>query len=144
MDYLDYESTLPDMKRTFYSGFKFYSMDKVQDLIKNIPETRYGQYPEGIEPESESTTTSSGSSRLSPAEVARMNKVQAAKTLLKGDTRKAQANLWFCQDYVYEGYGSHNWLVYSELLVWSLASPDQQFRFHVQSRFWWTLQSFGS
>ena len=66
-------------------------MDKVQDLIKNIPETPYGQYPEGVEPESESTTTSSGSSRLSPAEVARMNKVQAAKTLLIGDTRKAQA-----------------------------------------------------
>ena len=91
MDYLDYESTLPDIKRTFYSGFKFYSMDKVQDLIKNIPETPYGQYPEGVEPESESTTTISGSSRLSPAEVARMNKVQAAKTLLIGDTRKAQA-----------------------------------------------------
>ena len=91
MDYLDYESTLPDIKRTFYSGFKFYSMDKVQDLIKNIPETPYGQYPEGVQPESESTTTSSGSSRLSPAEVARMNKVQAAKTLLIRDTRKAQA-----------------------------------------------------
>ena len=78
MDYLDYESTLPDMKRTFYSGFKFYSMDKVQDLIKNIPETPYGQYPEGVEPESESSSTSSGTSRLSPAEVARMNEVQAA------------------------------------------------------------------
>ena len=66
-------------------------MDKVQVLIKNIPETPYGQYPEGVEPERESTTTSSGSSRLSPAEVARMNKVQAAKTLLIEDTRKAQA-----------------------------------------------------
>ena len=50
MDYLDYESTLPDMKRTFFSDFK-----------------------------------------LSPAEVARMNKVQAVKTLLLGDRRKAQA-----------------------------------------------------
>ena len=48
MDYLDYESTLPDMKRTFFSEFKFYTMDKVQDLIKNIPETPYGQAPEEL------------------------------------------------------------------------------------------------
>ena len=91
MDYLDYESTLPDMKRTFFSDFKFYTMEKVQVLIKNIPETPYGQVPEGVEPQSESTTSSCGSAKLSPAEVARMNKVQAAKTLLLGDTRKAQA-----------------------------------------------------
>ena len=49
MDYLDYESTLPDMKRTFFSDSKFYTMEKVQDLIKNIPETPYGQGPEGVE-----------------------------------------------------------------------------------------------
>ena len=49
MDYLDYESTLPDMKRTFFSEFKFYTSDKIQDLIKNIPETPYGQAPEGVE-----------------------------------------------------------------------------------------------
>ena len=92
MDYLDYESTLPDMKRTFFSDFKFYTMEKVQDLIKNIPETPYGQAPEGVEQaESQPPTSSCGSARLTPAEVARMNKVQAAKTLFIGDTRKAQA-----------------------------------------------------
>ena len=91
MDYLDYESTLPDMKRTFFSEFKFYTMDKVQDLIKNIPETPYGQAPEGVQQTESQSTPSCGSARLSPAEVARMNKVQAAKTLLIGDTRKAQA-----------------------------------------------------
>ena len=102
MDYLDYESTLPDMKRTFFSDFKFYTMEKVQDSIKNIPETPYGQVPEGVKPQSESTTSSCGSAKLSPAEVARMNKVQAAKTLLLGDTRKAQA----ISDYIHERYGS--------------------------------------
>ena len=92
MDYLDYESILPDMKRTFFSDFKFYTMEKVQDLIKNIPETPYGQAPKGVEQaESQAPTSSYGSARLTPAEVARMNKFQAAKTLLIGDTRKAQA-----------------------------------------------------
>ena len=109
MDYLDYESTLPDMKRTFFSEFKFYTSDKVQDLIKNIPETPYGQAPEGVEQRDTDTqsTPSCGSARLIPSEVARMNKVQAAKTLLIGDTRKAQAISEFCQDNVYERYGSH-------------------------------------
>ena len=91
IDYLDYESTLPDMKRTFFSEFKFYTMDKVQDLIKNIPETPYGQASEGVQQTESQSTPSCGSARPSPAEVAGMNKVQAAKTLLIGDTRKAQA-----------------------------------------------------
>ena len=80
------------MKRTFFSEFKFYTSDKVQDLIKNIPETPYGQAPEGVEQRDTDTqsTPSCGSARLTPSEVARMNKVQAAKTSLIGDTRKAQ------------------------------------------------------
>ena len=86
----------------FFSDFKFYTMEKVQDLIKNIPETPYGQVPERVEPQSESTTSSYGRAKLSPAEVGRMNKVQAAKTLLLGDTRKAQA----ISDYIHERYGS--------------------------------------
>ena len=90
MDYLDYESTLPDVKKTFFSDFKFYTMEKVQDMIKNIPETPYGQLP-GVDAQKETTTSSCGSAKLTPAEVSRMNKVQAAKTLLLGDTRKAQA-----------------------------------------------------
>ena len=44
MDYLDYESTLPDMKRTFFSEFKFYTSDKVQDLIKNILKPLMGKH----------------------------------------------------------------------------------------------------
>ena len=67
-------------------------MEKVQYLIKNIPETPYGQAPKGVEQaESQPPTSSCVSARLTPVEVARMNKVQAAKTLLIGDTRKAQA-----------------------------------------------------
>ena len=83
MDYLDYESTLPDMKKTFFSDFKFYTMEKAQDLIKNIPETPYGQAPEGVEQgESAPPSSSCGSARLTLAEAARMNKVQAAKLCL--------------------------------------------------------------
>ena len=44
MDYLDYESTLPDMKRTFFSEFKFYTSDEVQDLIKNILKPLMGKH----------------------------------------------------------------------------------------------------
>ena len=58
MDYLDFESTLPDVKKTFFSDFKFSTMEKVQDMIKNIPETPYGQLPPGLDPEKERTTGS--------------------------------------------------------------------------------------
>ena len=92
MDYLDYESTLPDVKKTFFSDCKFYTMEKVQYMIKNIPETPYGQLPPGLDPQKETTTGSScGSAKLTPAEVSRMNKISAAKTLLLGYTRKAHA-----------------------------------------------------
>ena len=52
-----------------------------------------GKAPEGVEQRERDSqsTPSCGSARLTPSEVARMNKVQAAKTLLIGDTRKAQA-----------------------------------------------------
>ena len=86
MDYLDYESTLSDVKKTFFSDFKFYTMEKVQDMIKNIPETPYGQLLEVVDPQKETTTSLCGSAKLTPAEVSRMNKIHAV-----GNTRKAQA-----------------------------------------------------
>ena len=92
MDYLDFESTLSDVKKTFFSDFKFSTMEKVQDMVKNIPETPYGQLPPGLDPEKERTTGSlCASAKGTPAEVSRMNKVPAAKTLLLGNTRQAQA-----------------------------------------------------
>ena len=86
MDYLDYESTLSDVKKTFFSDFKFYAMEKVQDMIKNIPETPYGQLLEVVDPQKETTTSLCGTAKLTPAEVSRMNKIHAV-----GNTRKAQA-----------------------------------------------------
>ena len=65
-------------------------MEQVQNHIKNIPETPYGQLPAAVYPDKEKFTGTSGS-KLSSSEVSRMNKVPAAKTLLLGDTRKVQA-----------------------------------------------------
>ena len=48
MEYLDNESTLPDVNRTFFRDFKFHQMEQVTSLIKNIPETPYEQMPPGV------------------------------------------------------------------------------------------------
>ena len=92
MDYLDYEATLPHVKKTYYDGFKFLTMDKVADQIKKIPEQPYGQKPDGSPADSEMPPSEpSTGCKMSSHETARMNKVSSAKPLLLGDTRKAQA-----------------------------------------------------
>ena len=85
MDYLGYEATLPDIERTFFSNFKFYSKENITSKIKNSPEDTYGKVPEGVTPEQREKGPSNGS-KINPSEVARMN-----KTLLLGNTSKIQA-----------------------------------------------------
>ena len=92
MDYLDYESTLPHVKKTYFDNFKFFSMEQVADQIKNIPEQPYGLKPHGSSADAEETAPEPSTGfKMTAHETARMNKVPAAKTLLLGDTRKAQA-----------------------------------------------------
>ena len=91
MDYLDYESTLPHVKKTYFDHFKFFSMEKVADQIKSIPEQPYGLRPDGSPADADQAPEPSTGCKMTPHETARMNKVPAAKTLLLGDTRKAQA-----------------------------------------------------
>ena len=90
MDYMDYESTLPIISKTFYSGFKFYSKQQVENAIATIPEDLPD--PPGYDSTKPITKpVHSNGSKMTSSEIARMNKVSAAKILLLGDTRKAQA-----------------------------------------------------
>ena len=87
MDYIDYESTLPIITKTFYQSFKFYTREQVEHAT--IPD--YLPDPPGYDSEKEvGKPVNYNGSKLS-SEIARMNKVSAAKILLLGDTRKAQA-----------------------------------------------------
>ena len=90
MDYIDYEGTLPIISKTFFSDFKFYSQEAVANAIATIPDDLpdppgYDSSQPIVKP------VHSNGSKMTSAEVARMNKVSAAKIILLGDTRKAQA-----------------------------------------------------
>ena len=90
MDYMDYEGTLPIIFKTFFHNFKFYSQEAVANAIATIPDDLpdppgYDSSQPIVKP------VHSNGSKMTSAEVARMNKVSAAKILLLGDTRKAQA-----------------------------------------------------
>ena len=90
MDYMDYEGTLPIISKTFFSDFKFYSQEAVANAIATIPDDLpdppgYDSSQLIVRP------VHSNGSKMTSGEIARMNKVAAAKILLLGDTRKAQA-----------------------------------------------------
>lgn len=90
MDYMDYESTLPHISKTFFQDFKFYSRDQVENAIHTIPDDLPD--PAGYDPQApKPKPVHHNGSKMTPSEVARMNKVSSARTLLLGDTRKAQA-----------------------------------------------------
>ena len=91
MDYMDYEATLPIISKTFFNGFKFHIREEVQKAISNIPDDLPD--PPGFDSEKPPAgkPVHYNGSKLSSSEVARMNKVNAAKILLLGDIRKAQA-----------------------------------------------------
>ena len=90
MDYMDYDSTLPLISKSFYNGFKFYTKEQVQHALATIPDDL--PEPPGYDPDKPMTKpVHSNGTKLNASETARMNKVAAAKILLLGDTRKAQA-----------------------------------------------------
>ena len=90
MDYMDYESTLPAISKTFFNGFKFYTREQVEHAIYTLPDDLPD--PAGYNPECPvPKPTHPNGNKMSAGKIARMNKVVSAKTLLLGDTRKAQA-----------------------------------------------------
>ena len=90
MDYMSYEATLPIIAKTFFDGFKFYSREVVEHAIHTLPDDL--PHPPGFDPNKpQPRPIHYNGSKMTPGEVARMNKVVSAKTLLLGDTRKAQA-----------------------------------------------------
>ena len=91
MDYMDYESTLPIISKTFYQGFEFHSREEVEKAISTIPDDLPD--PPGYDPDKPPVRKPLhyNDSKLSSSGVARMNKVSAVKILLLGDTTKAQA-----------------------------------------------------
>ena len=78
------------ISKTFFHDFKFYTKEAVENVIATIlddlpdPPGYYSSQPR-VKP------VHSNGSKMSSAEVARMIKVSAAKILLLGDTKKAQA-----------------------------------------------------
>ena len=89
---MDYESTLPIISKTFFHDFKFCSKEAVENAIATIPDDLPD--PPGYDSSQPiMKPVHSNCSKMSSAEVARMNKVSAAKILLLGDTRKAQVVL---------------------------------------------------
>ena len=87
---MSYENTLPQISKTFYDGFKFYSKDVVEKAIYTLPDDLPD--PAGYDPnQPQAKPVHQNGHKMTPGEVARMNKVVSAKTLLLGDTRKAQA-----------------------------------------------------
>ena len=92
MDYLSYEDTVPFVTATYYNYFKFFTKNTVLDAIQAIPDQIYGELPlRSTQSQPEPAEKGRPSSKLTPAEVAVMNKSPPAKSLLLGDTRKAQA-----------------------------------------------------
>ena len=90
MDYMSYKATLPTISKTFYDGFKFYTREQVEHAIHTIPDDLPD--PAGYDPSHpQAKPVHQNGSKMTSSEIARMNKVVSAKTLLLGDTRKAQA-----------------------------------------------------
>ena len=88
MDYMSYEATLPIIAKTFFDGFRFYTREVVEHAIHTIPDDLPD--PPGFDPNKpQPRPVHHNGSKMTPGEVARMNKVVSAKTLLLGDTRKA-------------------------------------------------------
>ena len=87
MDYFSYEDTVPFVAATYYNDFKFFNKNTVLDAIQAIPDQIYGELPLG----STQSQPEPAEKKLTPAELAVMNKSPPAKSLLLGDTRKAQA-----------------------------------------------------
>ena len=90
MDYIDYEGTLSIISKTFFSDFKFYSQEAVANTIATIPDD-LPDLPGYDSSQPMVKAVHSNGSKMTSAEIARMKNISAAKILLLGDTRKAQA-----------------------------------------------------